>query len=82
MHLRISSSILLFLLLLNLLASAKVEGFSNGMNHTYSLDKDGILRNNRKVMVVDAVLDYDYAGPNPKHDQRGKKSGGGGNKNP
>lgn len=36
--------------------------------------------NSRKLLALDAVLDYDYAGPNPKHDPRGKKGGGG--KNP
>lgn len=44
--------------------------------------KDGVLRNNRKVLVLDTVLDYDYAGPNPKHDPRGRKPGGSGNRNP
>ncbi|KAL8534582.1 hypothetical protein ACS0TY_010557 [Phlomoides rotata] len=33
--------------------------------------------NSRKLMGFNAVLDYDYAGPNPKHEQpRGKKGGG------
>ncbi|CAI9778899.1 unnamed protein product [Fraxinus pennsylvanica] len=37
--------------------------------------------NPRKLLKVDATLDYDYAGPNPKHDSRGR-SGGNGGKNP
>ncbi|XP_027110035.1 uncharacterized protein LOC113762795 [Coffea eugenioides] len=83
MQLRISTSLLVYLLILNLLSSGKVEGFSNGVNHMYSADKDGVvIGNNRKVQVLDVALDYDYAGPNPKHDPRGKKPGGGGNKNP
>ncbi|EYU25249.1 hypothetical protein MIMGU_mgv1a016716mg [Erythranthe guttata] len=38
----------------------------------------------RKLMGFVQVLDYDYAGPNPKHDPRGKRGGGGGggSKNP
>lgn len=34
----------------------------------------------RKLLEVDAMLDYDYPGPNPKHDPR--KGRGGGAKNP
>lgn len=28
--------------------------------------------------MLDAVLDYDYAGANPKHDRKGRGGGGGG----
>lgn len=33
----------------------------------------------RKFLGLDVMLDYDYAGANPKHDPRGKRGGGGGN---
>lgn len=36
--------------------------------------------NGRKMVELEAVLDYDYAGPNTKHDPRGRKGGNG--KNP
>ena len=32
--------------------------------------KSGVPMNSRKLLVVDTVLDYDYTGPNPKHDPR------------
>lgn len=41
----------------------------------------GVEANSRKLLELNAVLDYDYAGPNPKHEPRGKK-GGGGTRNP
>lgn len=42
-------------------------------------------RGRRKMVVeIEAILDYDNAGPNTKHDPKGKKTGGGGGsgKNP
>lgn len=36
--------------------------------------------NSRKLLSHDAVLDYDDAGANPKHDPR-KRGGGGGRNN-
>ncbi|KAK9292599.1 hypothetical protein L1049_020573 [Liquidambar formosana] len=59
-----------------------VEGFKDGMNPNYLLHKDGIQMNFRKLLLLDAELDYDDAGPNPKHDPRKGKPGIGGAKNP
>lgn len=40
-------------------------------------------RGSRKMVVeIEAMLDYDNAGPNTKHDPKGKKGGGGNGKNP
>lgn len=37
----------------------------------------------RKLIIVpEAVLDYDDAGPNRRHDPRGRKPGNGGDRNP
>ncbi|KAK1431606.1 hypothetical protein QVD17_08079 [Tagetes erecta] len=47
----------------------------------YSLDKDGSKLHPKKHSMLDATLDYDDAGPNPKHDPR-KGRGGGSGKNP
>lgn len=30
----------------------------------------------RKLLGLDVVLDYDYAGPNPRHEPRGRRGGG------
>lgn len=38
-----------------------------------------IRENPRKLLQLDTVLDYDNAGPNTKHDPRGKKGGSSGN---
>ncbi|GFY84056.1 hypothetical protein Acr_03g0008300 [Actinidia rufa] len=57
------------------------EGFSDNANPIHSLHKNGVPMNSRKLLVVDTVLDYDYTGPNPKHDPRKGKPGNGG-KNP
>ncbi|GMP24917.1 hypothetical protein CsSME_00002016 [Camellia sinensis var. sinensis] len=83
MVMRINNPLLLFLLLLIyfLLSSGIAQGFRDNKNPIYSLHKDCAKMNSRKLLVVDAVLDYDYTGPNPKHDQRKGKPGNGG-KNP
>ncbi|KAL9432791.1 hypothetical protein AB3S75_027747 [Citrus x aurantiifolia] len=74
--LRIKTFLLLNLLFnILLLSSGMVEGFKiNNMHSKHSLEKD---MNMRKRLMVGAVLDYDDAGPNPKHDPR-KKPGPGG----
>ncbi|KAF3618245.1 hypothetical protein FXO38_33543 [Capsicum annuum] len=59
--------------------SCPVEGLAYGVNRTYKLHKHVIRENPRKLLQLDAVLDYDNAGPNTKHDPRGKKGGGSGN---
>ncbi|PSS32985.1 hypothetical protein CEY00_Acc03281 [Actinidia chinensis var. chinensis] len=78
---RIKTSLLLFLLLLIYSYSGVAEGFSDNANPIHSLHKNGVPMNSRKLLVVDTVLDYDYTGPNPKHDPRKGKPGNGG-KNP
>ncbi|PHT46153.1 hypothetical protein CQW23_15311 [Capsicum baccatum] len=55
------------------------SGLAYGVNRTYKLHKHVIRENPRKLLQLDAVLDYDNAGPNTKHDPRGKKGGGSGN---
>ncbi|KAI3471232.1 hypothetical protein Pfo_027895 [Paulownia fortunei] len=81
MNPRIKCSLLIFLLLFMFLYAGTIECSGMGMNPLRSLYKGGIQANSRKLLEFNAVLDYDYAGPNPKHDPRGKK-GGGGSKNP
>ncbi|KAJ4726690.1 putative Adenosylcobalamin-dependent ribonucleoside-triphosphate reductase [Melia azedarach] len=84
--LRVNTSLLLFLLLLVPLLSSSpgiiVESFKvDSMLPVYSLHKDdGVGMKMRKLMSFehgDAVLDYDDAGANQKHDPR-KKPGPGG----
>ncbi|KAL6345237.1 hypothetical protein AAG906_015720 [Vitis piasezkii] len=59
------------------------EGFKDGTSPIYLLHKDGTLVNSKKLLKLDAVLEYDYAEANPKHDPRkGKPGNGGGGKNP
>ncbi|KAA8533583.1 hypothetical protein F0562_030983 [Nyssa sinensis] len=81
MALKIKTSLLVLLLLHIFLSSGIAEGFSDSMNHIYSVHKDGFPMNSRKLLVLDRMLDYDYAGPNPKHDpspRKGKPGGGNG----
>ncbi|KAA8540059.1 hypothetical protein F0562_026751 [Nyssa sinensis] len=81
MALRINTTLLLLSLLL--LSSGIVEGLGESTNRIYSLHKDGVPVNSRKLLVFHEVLDYDYAGSNPKHDPRkGKPVGGGNGRNP
>nr|GMC62916.1 uncharacterized protein LOC108225580 [Ipomoea batatas]GMC64725.1 uncharacterized protein LOC108225580 [Ipomoea batatas] len=85
---RMKPSPLPFLVLLLFLSPGTLEGFRNGvmMNSFYMLhkqniqNKGGVGGNGRKMVELEAVLDYDYAGPNTKHDPRGRKGGNG--KNP
>ncbi|KAK4366027.1 hypothetical protein RND71_013907 [Anisodus tanguticus] len=77
---RIKAFILLLLLFLIFVSSGTVEGLANDANRAHKLYKHVIIRENpRKLLQLDAVLDYDNAGPNTKHDPRGKKDGGSGN---
>ncbi|KAK4351002.1 hypothetical protein RND71_030315 [Anisodus tanguticus] len=65
---------LLLLLFLIFVSSGTVEGLGNGANHIYKLQKkNGVKEIPRKLMVLDAVLDYDYAGPNSRHDPSRKR---------
>ncbi|KAL1550676.1 hypothetical protein AAHA92_18609 [Salvia divinorum] len=55
---------------------------TGGTTNTFlSPHKAGVHAHSRKLLEFDVVLDYDKAGPNPKHEPRGKK-GGGGARNP
>ncbi|KZV56715.1 hypothetical protein F511_07637 [Dorcoceras hygrometricum] len=55
----------------------KVEGSRIDVDLVHLLPKVGIQENSRKLMRFQNMLDYDYAGPNPKHASKGKKGGGG-----
>ncbi|KAI3762371.1 hypothetical protein L1987_52800 [Smallanthus sonchifolius] len=50
----------------------------SGAEHACSHHKDWFRIHARKLSMLDAVLDYDDAGANPKHDPRRGKGGGGG----
>ncbi|XP_047328902.1 uncharacterized protein LOC124932325 [Impatiens glandulifera] len=78
-----TACLLIFLLLLtySLSGGMMVEGISGSMNKLHLVNKDGLQVNSRKLLVHHTILDYDYAGPNPKHDPRKGKPGIGG-KNP
>ncbi|GAB4826182.1 hypothetical protein Ancab_009047 [Ancistrocladus abbreviatus] len=74
-------SILLLLLLLISSSSGICKGLNEGMSKLRFLIKEAKQINSRKLLDADTLqLDYDYAGPNPKHDPR--KGKGGGNRNP
>uniref|UniRef100_K4C5Y8 Uncharacterized protein n=1 Tax=Solanum lycopersicum TaxID=4081 RepID=K4C5Y8_SOLLC len=68
-------ALILLLLFLIFFSSGHVEG----VNRAYKLHKHVIGENPRKLLQLDTVLDYDNAGPNTKHDPRGKKGGSSGN---
>ncbi|KAF5731277.1 hypothetical protein HS088_TW19G00884 [Tripterygium wilfordii] len=71
---------LLVLLLVIPFYSGMSEGFKDGMNqnhHSLYKDEVGFEINSRKLLMLDAMLDYDDAGPNPKHDPRRKPGTGG-----
>ncbi|XP_057452465.1 uncharacterized protein LOC130744294 isoform X1 [Lotus japonicus] len=47
------------------------EGFRERVDHVHhSLYKGGMKMNSRKLFAHNFVLDYDEAGPNPKHTKR------------
>ncbi|KAH7853346.1 hypothetical protein Vadar_001421 [Vaccinium darrowii] len=74
MAFRIKTSLLLFLfLLISSVSSGKAEGFKDNAEPIYSLRKGSVQMNLRKLLVT--LLDYDYTGPNPKHDPRRGKPG-------
>ncbi|XP_021909545.1 uncharacterized protein LOC110823467 [Carica papaya] len=76
--------LLLFFLLLISLSSDLVEGFRDDkqVEPTYSFHKEiGMqMRGGRKLLAMDAMLDYDDAGANPRHDPRKKGGSGSGGK--
>ncbi|KAL9163093.1 hypothetical protein ABFS82_06G019300 [Erythranthe guttata] len=78
------SLVFLFFLLMFLLSSGIINLYGVGTNPLHLLPEGEVRAKTRKLMGFVQVLDYDYAGPNPKHDPRGKRGGGGGggSKNP
>uniref|UniRef100_A0A0R0KBS2 Transmembrane protein n=3 Tax=Glycine subgen. Soja TaxID=1462606 RepID=A0A0R0KBS2_SOYBN len=71
MALKINTFLLVLLLILIPLSSGLAEGFGENMHPTHGLlYKDGIKMNSRKLLVHDFVLDYDEAGPNPRHTKK------------
>ncbi|KAF8033301.1 hypothetical protein BT93_D2032 [Corymbia citriodora subsp. variegata] len=73
--------VILFMLFVN--SYSAVMSFSEGENPAGSLSKVTGQRKLKELILLEAVLDYDKPGPNPKHDGKGKSSpGGGGNSNP
>ncbi|KEH35466.1 hypothetical protein MtrunA17_Chr3g0127111 [Medicago truncatula] len=54
------------------LSSGLAEGFRENMHPTTNnfLYKDDIKMNSRKLLSHAFVLDYDEAGPNPKHSKK------------
>ncbi|PIN21420.1 hypothetical protein CDL12_05893 [Handroanthus impetiginosus] len=81
MNPRMKCSLLVFLLLSMFLYAGAFEFSSTGMNHFPLFHKVKVQEKSRKLLGLDAMLDYEDAGPNKNHDPRGKK-GGGGSKSP
>ncbi|XP_071712132.1 uncharacterized protein [Rutidosis leptorrhynchoides] len=79
MALSIKTTLIICILLLTYIVSA--HGDSGGGDPVYSIHKDKSRIHARKLSVLDAVLDYDDAGANPRHDPR-RGRGGGGGRNP
>ncbi|KAL1550675.1 hypothetical protein AAHA92_18609 [Salvia divinorum] len=79
------SSVLCLVLVIMLFNAGTIEcsaTATGGTTNTFlSPHKAGVHAHSRKLLEFDVVLDYDKAGPNPKHEPRGKK-GGGGARNP
>ncbi|CAA3003100.1 Hypothetical predicted protein [Olea europaea subsp. europaea] len=80
MNLTIKAFFLVFLLLFCSLSTGKVGAYGIRVKPIFTSHKGEMRANSRKLFVLDAVLDYGEAGANTKHDQKGKKGGGG--KNP
>ncbi|KAH6770963.1 hypothetical protein C2S52_015766 [Perilla frutescens var. hirtella] len=83
MNPRIKCCVLCSVLLFMLLNAGRIECSGISINTLPSPKKVAkVHAKSRKLMELNVVLDYDYAGPNPKHEPRGKKGGGGATKNP
>ncbi|XP_057452467.1 uncharacterized protein LOC130744294 isoform X2 [Lotus japonicus] len=71
MALKNKTFLLVLLLVLIPLSSGLAEGFRERVDHVHhSLYKGGMKMNSRKLFAHNFVLDYDEAGPNPKHTKR------------
>ncbi|KAB1205105.1 hypothetical protein CJ030_MR7G016749 [Morella rubra] len=76
-------TILLLLLILLIPLSGMVEGFNDRMNpNDGSLNYKDVNRIKLRKLSGVVLLDYDDAGPNPKHDYPRRKPGNGGGRNP
>ncbi|GAA0149709.1 hypothetical protein LIER_08821 [Lithospermum erythrorhizon] len=73
----IKSVIAFLFLVLIIMFSVECLGYKNDCeDSTYSIHKrNGGRVHARKLLMLDANLDYDDAGPNPKHDPRGRRGG-------
>ncbi|GAA0173423.1 hypothetical protein LIER_27045 [Lithospermum erythrorhizon] len=73
----LKGTVLFFFLVLIIMSS--VEGLGDNSDceePLYSMYKEnGVHVHSRKLLMLDAVLDYDDARPNPKHDPRGRRGG-------
>ncbi|MCD7448655.1 hypothetical protein HAX54_045303 [Datura stramonium] len=69
-----SKAFVLLVLFLIFVSSGTVERLGNGINRIHKFQKK-MREIPRKLMVLDAMLDYDYAGPNPRHDPSRKRGG-------
>ncbi|KAG6412769.1 hypothetical protein SASPL_125456 [Salvia splendens] len=67
---------LAMLLLLMFLSAGAAKG-SNYIKTNHLFHKGEMGANSRKLLGIDIVLDYDDAGPNVKHDPRGRRGGKG-----
>ncbi|KAL1532055.1 hypothetical protein AAHA92_32115 [Salvia divinorum] len=67
---------LAMVLILIILSAGAVKGSDHIAAN--AIHKAGVGTNSRKLLGLDLVLlDYDFAGPNEKHDSKGKKGGKG-----
>ncbi|KAK7282547.1 hypothetical protein RIF29_11428 [Crotalaria pallida] len=70
---KIKIFLLVLLLVLIPFSLGMVEGFRENMHPSsihHLLSKDGIKMNSRKLLDRAYELDYDEAGPNPKHSKK------------
>ncbi|KAI3750984.1 hypothetical protein L2E82_21955 [Cichorium intybus] len=74
MALSIRTTLIISFLLLIYITS--VGGSNGDANRVYSLHKDGFRIHARKLSMLDAVLDYDDAGANPRHEPPRRGRGG------
>ncbi|CAO2838593.1 unnamed protein product [Amaranthus hypochondriacus] len=80
-HAKVFILLLFILMILPIFSVESTPERIEDVNYIYIFNKDGMPKiKSRKLLEGDLVqLDYDYAGPNPKHDP---KRGRGGGRNP
>ncbi|KAG9155791.1 hypothetical protein Leryth_004051 [Lithospermum erythrorhizon] len=70
------SVIAFFFLVLLIMSPVECLGYNSDYEDSiYSIYKNGGRVHARKLLMLDPILDYDDAGPNPKHDPRGRRGG-------